>query len=128
MDEHHRHWRDVPGHKHWKLFISGPSKKRAEELLKLSRHLLSIVVAILTGHAPVRTHLRTMALFEGDPLCRFCEQEAETVQHIICRCEAMARRRFSVFGDSVVEPKVIRLATVMDLCLFIRGIRLPNLY
>jgi hypothetical protein len=85
-------------------------------------------VAILTGHAPVRTHLRTMGLFEGDPACRFCGQQAETVQHIICRCEAMARRRFNVFGDSVVEPKVISIATVRDLCLFIRDIRLLNLY
>jgi hypothetical protein len=46
-----------------------------------------MVVAILTGHAPVRTLPRTMDLFEGDPVCRFCGQQAETVQHIICRCE-----------------------------------------
>jgi hypothetical protein len=105
MDQHHRHWRDVPGHKHGKLFISGPCKNRAEDLLKLSRHQLRMMVAILTGHAPVRTHLRTMGLFESDPFCRFCRQEAETVQHIICHCEAMVRRRFNVFGDSVVEPK-----------------------
>jgi hypothetical protein len=43
----------------------------------LSRHQLSMVMAILTGHAPVRMHLRTMGLFEGDPACRFCRQEAE---------------------------------------------------
>jgi hypothetical protein len=127
-DQHHRHWRDVPGHKHGKLFISRQCKKRAEDLLKLSRHQLTMMVAILTGHAPVRTHLRTMGLCEGDPVCRFCGQEAEIVQHIICRCEAMARRRFNVFGDSVVKPKVIRAVTVRDLCLFIRGIRLLNLY
>jgi hypothetical protein len=108
IDQHHRHWRDVPGHKHVKLFISGPCKKRAEDLLKLSRHQLRMVVAILTGHAPVRTHLRTLGLFEGDLVCRFCGQEAGTVQHIICHCEAMASRRFNVFGDSVVVPKVIR--------------------
>jgi hypothetical protein len=87
-----------------------------------------MVVVILTEHAPVRTHLRTMGLFEGDPVCRFCGQEAETVQHIICHCEAMARRRFNVFGDSVVEPKVLRAVTVRDLSLFIRDIRLLYLY
>jgi hypothetical protein len=72
MDQHHRIWRDVQGHKHGKLFISGPCKKRAEDLLKLSRHQLRMVVAILTGHDPVRTHIRNMGLFEGDPACRFC--------------------------------------------------------
>jgi hypothetical protein len=60
MDQHHRIWRDVPGHKHCKLFISGPCKKRAEDLLKLSRHQLRMVVEILTGQAPIRTRLLTM--------------------------------------------------------------------
>jgi hypothetical protein len=128
MDQHHRIWRAVPGHKHGKLFISGPCKKRSEDLLKLSRHHLRMVVAILTGHAPVRTHLRTMGLFEGEPACRFCGQQAETVWYITCRCEAMTRRCFNVFGDSLVEPKVIQVGTVRDLCLFIGGIRLLNLY
>jgi hypothetical protein len=84
MDQHHHIWRDVPGHKHGKLFISGLCKKRAEDLLRLSRHQLRMIVAVLTGHAPARTHLRTLGLFEGDPVYRFCKQEAETVQHIIC--------------------------------------------
>jgi hypothetical protein len=85
-----------------------------------------MVVAILTEHAPVRTHLRTMGLFEGDPTCRFCRLEAETVQHIICRCEVLARRHFSVYGDSVIEPKDVSTASVRDLCLFIRGTGLLN--
>jgi len=45
--------RDLPGHRHCKLFIGRPCKKRADDLLKLSRHQLKTVVAILTGHAPV---------------------------------------------------------------------------
>ena len=58
-------------------------KKRADDLLKLSRHQLKMVIAILTGHAPIRGHLYTMGLF--------CRLETETVQHIICCCEALAR-------------------------------------
>jgi hypothetical protein len=38
----------------------------------------------------------------------------------MCRCEAMARRRFNVFGDSVVEPKVIRVASQGPLPLYQR--------
>jgi hypothetical protein len=58
MDQHHCIWRDVPGHKHGKLFISGPCKKRAEDRLKLSRHQLRMVVAILTGHDCIVLFLR----------------------------------------------------------------------
>src|SRR5215510_10781286 len=100
MNQHHRAWKYLPGHRHGKLFIGGPCKKRADDLLKLSRHELRMVVAILTGHTPVRMHLRTMGLFEWDPTCRFCKQGAETLQHIICRCEMLTRRRLNVFGDS----------------------------
>jgi predicted amidophosphoribosyltransferase len=66
-----------------------------------------MVVAILTGHAPVRGHLHTMGLFDGDPTCRFCRKEIETVQHIICCCEKLARQHHNVFGNSLVEPKDI---------------------
>jgi hypothetical protein len=86
-----------------------------------------MVAAILKGHAPVRKHLHTMGLFEGDPTCRFCRKEAETVQHIICSCEALAHQRYNVFGSMEVEPTDIHTASVRDLCLFIRGTGLRNL-
>jgi hypothetical protein len=80
VNQHHNAWRDLPGHRHGKLFTGGPCKKRADHLLELSRHQLEMVVAILKGHAPVRKHLHNMGLFEGDPTCRFCRKEAETAQ------------------------------------------------
>jgi hypothetical protein len=116
-------WRELPGHRHEKLFTGRPCKKRADDLLKL----LKIVVAILIGHAPVRRHLHIMGLFEGDPTCRFCMKENETVQHIICCCEVLACQHYNVLGNPFVEPKDISTASVRDLCLFIRGRGLLNL-
>jgi hypothetical protein len=110
----------MPGCIHGKLFIGRPFKKRADDLLKLGRHELKMAVAILTGHASVRGHLRTMGLFNGDPSFRFCRMETETVQHITCYCEALARQRHNIFGKPFVEPKDISTASLRDLCLFIR--------
>jgi hypothetical protein len=59
-------WKVMPGCRHGKLFIDRPCKKRADDLLKLGRHQLKMAVAILTRHAAVRGHLRTMGLFNGD--------------------------------------------------------------
>ena len=87
-----------------------------------------MVVATLTGHAPVRGHLYTMGLFDGNPTCRFCRKEIETMQHIICCCVALAHQRYNVFGNPSVEPKDINTASVRDRCLFIRGTGLLNLY
>ena len=125
--QHYSAWRDLPGVRNGKLFISGPCKKRADNLLKLSRPQLKMIVAILTGHTPVRKHLCVMGLFEGDPTCGFCKMEAETVQHIICYCEVLAHRRYNVFGRLIAKPKDISTTSIKDLCLFIRGAGLMNL-
>jgi hypothetical protein len=45
--------------------------------------------------------------------------ETETVQHLVCRCEALSRQRYNVFGVLIVEPKDLSTATVSDLSFFI---------
>jgi hypothetical protein len=86
-----------------------------------------MVVAILTGQAPVRRHLNIMGLFDGDPTCKFCRMETEIMQHIVCCCEALAHQRYNVFGRLIAEPKDISTTSVRDLCLFMRGTGLLNL-
>jgi hypothetical protein len=120
-------WKDLPGHRHGKLFIGRPCKRTAEDLLKLSRHQLKMGVVILTGHAPMRRHLYSMGLFDGDPTCRFRRMETETVQCIICCCEVLACQQY-VFGKLFAKPKDTSTASVRgDLCLFISGTVLLNL-
>jgi len=79
-----------------------------------------MIVVILTGHAPLGKHLCIMGLFKGDLTCRFCRMEAETVQHNICCCEALARQRYNVFGRLIAKPKDISTISVKDPCLFIK--------
>jgi ribonuclease HI len=72
--QHYSTWRDLPGHRHGKLFIGKPCKKRVDDLLQLSRHLLKTAVA---------TFMVIMGPFDGDSTCRFCRKETETMHHII---------------------------------------------
>jgi hypothetical protein len=46
--------------------------------------------------------------------------ETETMQHITCCCEALARECYNIFGKPLLEPKDISTATLRELCLFIR--------
>ena len=85
-----------------------------------------MIIAILTRHVPERGHLYIMGLFDGDPTCRFCRMETETVQHIIRWCEAFARQRYNVFRKLVVEPEDISTASLRDFCLLIRVTGLLN--
>jgi ferredoxin-thioredoxin reductase catalytic subunit len=64
-----------------------------------------------------------MGLFDGDPTCRFCRKETETVRHVICCCEALARQRYNVFGNLFVEPKEISTASVKRPLLLHKGHR-----
>jgi len=66
---------------------------------------LKMVVAIFTGHAAVKECLRTMGLFNGDPSCRFCGMETETVQHITYCCESLAGQLYDVLGEMSLKPK-----------------------
>jgi hypothetical protein len=69
----------------------------------------------------------TIGLFDGDPSCRFCGMETETVQHLVCHCEALSRQCYNVSGELIMEPKDLCTATVRDLCLFIRKTGLSKL-
>jgi hypothetical protein len=63
----------------------------------------------------------------GDQSCRFCGRNTETVQYIICCCEALARQRSNVLGSLVLELTDICTVSVRDLCLFIEGTGLWSL-
>jgi hypothetical protein len=38
--------------------------------------------------------------------------ETETVQHLVCRCEALSGLRYNVLGERIIEPKDVCTATV----------------
>jgi hypothetical protein len=108
--QHYTTWKNLPCYRHGKLFISRPCKKRG-------RHQLRMVVAFLTGHAPVKKHLNVMGLFDGDPNCRFCKLETETAYHIISCCKALARQRYNIFVKFFAEPKDISIASLRPVSL-----------
>jgi hypothetical protein len=107
-------------------------KKRAEDLIKLSRHQLRTVVADITGHVPVKKHLNITGhvpvkkhlnitgLFDGDPNCRFCKLETETAYHIIFCCEALACQHYNIFGKLLVASKDTGKVSLKDLCRCVR--------
>jgi hypothetical protein len=86
-----------------------------------------MVAAFIMGHAPVKKHLNSLGLFDGDRTCRFCRMEIETVHHIICCRDALAHQRRDFVGKPFAEPKDMSTPSLKDLCLFVRGTGLWNL-
>ena len=110
----------MPDHRHGKHFVGKSCKKIADDLFKLSRHQLQMVVTILTGHVPVRRHMYIMGLFDGAPTCRIYRMDTETGQHITCFCEMLTRQRYSVLVSYLLNQMIcISTASVRDLYLCI---------
>jgi len=56
---------------------------------RLPRKNLHILIGLLTSHADLNQHLTLMNV-RSDPLCPLCQQEEETVFHLLVRCIAIS--------------------------------------
>jgi hypothetical protein len=82
-EQHTRAWIELPGLRHSKLFTGKPCKVRTDTLLKLRRSQLRMITAVYAGHAPVRGHLFTVGLCDGDPICRCCGMETNSAAYCL---------------------------------------------
>ena len=87
----------------------------------MTRQNLRLVTDILTGHCQVRKHLHIMGLSES-ALCRGCEQEDETIEHILYDCPTLSFIRRFVFGEYRLTPADIREAPLGDVVNYIKSI------
>jgi hypothetical protein len=85
-----------------------------------------MITAIYTGHAPVRGNCLLLACLKKIQSADAAEWR-QTVQHIVCRREALAGQRYDVFEKIIIEPKDISTASIRELCFFIRSAGLLRL-
>ncbi|KAF6214378.1 hypothetical protein GE061_009118 [Apolygus lucorum] len=115
-NERVRYWQNLPGLRQAKLFLTF-SKKRANELIAMPKKDIRILVGLLTGHCPLRYHLKKIGKLTTD-ICRFCDMETEDAEHIMCYCEALSRARFTTLGSDVLAPDTVSKVTYTDLLCF----------
>lgn len=90
-----------------KLFIT-PDIKKTNKLLSLNKKSLSTIVGLFTGHCPCRYHLKKLEVISSE-VCRFCDSEKETAEHLLCKCGALFTRRRIQFGKSLLSANEIQL-------------------
>ncbi|KAG8268034.1 ATP synthase F(0) complex subunit B1, mitochondrial [Homalodisca vitripennis] len=79
--------------------VDSPSSKVASELLSLNRSMSSKVIGLITGHGHLKKHLHRVGILQEDPLCGRCNEQEETVEHLLFDCPAIARERYAIFGS-----------------------------
>ncbi|XP_054259898.1 uncharacterized protein LOC128984585 [Macrosteles quadrilineatus] len=85
-EKHRKRWVDVPLLRVSKLTLFRPSKKVASDLLRLDRRRIKLTVhnwSWITGHGRFRKHLQRMGLYDGEPICRYCDRSEETADHLL---------------------------------------------
>src|SRR5690606_3487070 len=102
---HWNYFRNLPALRQSKLFVTSLLGPKAEKLLNLNRVDLRMVVGLMTGHCPLRKHLRVIGARNEGAECGLCGLAEETPFHILCDCIALARIRFSYFGNGFPKPE-----------------------
>jgi hypothetical protein len=118
-----KQWESTTGLKQAKGLISGPSARRAKDLLKLNRDQLKWVVGLFTGHSHLMGYLFKLGL-TYDPTCECCLEEDESATHVLCDCEAIAHLRFRQLGQFFMEPSDYYDAPINKVLYFIRSVGL----
>lgn len=115
-------WEMLPGLRQSKKFLTF-SSRRTKSLLLLNKQDLRLLTGLLTGHCPLRYHLKKMGTIEDDN-CRLCLEHEETAEHILCSCEAIAYQRLCYWGKALLEPRDIQQAAPRKILGFVKSLRI----
>lgn len=117
-------WRKAPGLRQSKRLIT-PSRRRAADALLLTKKDLRLLTSLLTGHGPWRYHLQKLGKADSSR-CRFCTEEVETSEHLLCSCIALARGRLQEFGKLELDPEEIAQIPVQKIVHFAKKYNLEG--
>lgn len=84
--------------------------EKAEELLAMSKTQFKTTECDFS----VKNHFQSMKLSNGYLDCRLCEDDIETVEYILCYCEAIARQKVRLFG--IMEPEDVCFYSTKNWC------------
>lgn len=121
-----KHFQDLDTNSHSRHFIE-TENWRALEALQLSKSELRQIVGIFTGHCELNAHLYRIKRSD-DPKCRFCNKERETPFHILCECEALARKRANsaFFSNGFPSSSTIKQTKLQTILNFFKSLGLGN--
>jgi len=114
-------WNAIPACRQARLCIKKWVKGATACLLSLKRCDLRRMVGMFTGHYAVRRHLYKMGLV-GDPFCRECELDEETVAHFLGCCDRYAAVRIRIFGADRPPDLTFSRATGVKVLEFVRSV------
>jgi len=93
--EQFRLWTNSTACRQAEQLVKHPRKDLIKNALGLSRTHLRILVSLLTGHADLNRHMTITCVFT-DPLCPLCQEDEETVLHLLRQCPALISKHVDI--------------------------------
>ncbi|XP_077257725.1 uncharacterized protein LOC143894919 [Temnothorax americanus] len=75
---------------------------RTGQLLKHKKNLVRIAAGVITGNCAVGVNLQKWKI-TNDNYCRECNEEEETIEHLLCWCPALINRRLQIMGQEFLD-------------------------
>lgn len=85
-------WTDLNGCVNTKLFWGCPDIKKTRSILSMNKATARLYTGIVTGHIILRKHAARLGLTSNSQ-CRGCEEEEESLEHLLCHCPSVRLRR-----------------------------------
>jgi ribonuclease HI len=107
-------------------YIEGFKDKLAEELIRLRRRDLRVIIAMLTGQGCLNQYLYRIHK-RPTPLCESCYLKPESMRHVLSECDALARIRQTVVNNGYPNGLVYRNMNASTLLKISRAIHIHEL-
>lgn len=95
-------WHSYGAARQCKLFWPAANIIRSKALLKENREDFGGMVQLLTGHNHLNRHKHLLKEVDS-PECRFCLEEEETSEHLLCSCPALMSLRQKAQGTRLTN-------------------------
>ena len=96
--EQRKQWREATKCHQAKQLLRQANLSLTKYALKLSRGDLRILIGMLTSHADLNRHMAFMRI-RTDAVCSLCQEDEETVLHLLGECNALYPKRLSILGS-----------------------------
>jgi hypothetical protein len=96
-------WENGPDARQTRIFFPKPDPKRAKALLALPQNQYSKAIRALTGHDFRRRH-QGLVDMKNHGLCRLCDEEKETFDHLFHQCPGLMIQRTLSFNTLYGQP------------------------
>ena len=99
-----KEWLEYPHCRQSKNFLPTPDINKKNEVLKLGRCRLRRLIEIITGHNNLNYPQSKIYPNDVSELCRFCEEEDETFEHLLNECPCfLIDRRDIILNNPIVN-------------------------